>query len=263
MFIDVNGITLGYDDVGSGAPLVLLHAFPLHRAMWAQTSAALGREYRVITPDLRGFGESSGSERVTIGELADDVIGLLDALGIERASVGGLSMGGYVALNLVIRYPERVDGLILADTRAGADDEAGRGNRAALAEKALTQGAVAVAEQMLPKLLSAAAPQADPQLVAQVRALIEGAVPAAIAAASLAMGERADSTGRLAAITAPTLVIVGSEDSITPVAESTAMKDAIPQASLAIIPDAGHLSNLERPAAFNRALEIFLERLDG
>src|SRR5215213_4533562 len=105
MRTQVNGITVGYDDIGTGLPVVLLHAFPLNRQMWAETSSALAEEYRIITPDLRGFGATSGTDSVTIGAMADDVVGLLDVLEIEQAVIGGLSMGGYVALNLVGRYP--------------------------------------------------------------------------------------------------------------------------------------------------------------
>ncbi len=261
MQTQVNGTTVGYDDVGTGLPVVLLHAFPLNRQMWAETSRDLAEDYRIITPDLRGFGTTSGTPAVTIAAMADDVIGLLDALKIEQAVIGGLSMGGYVALNLVGRYPERVCGLVLADTRAGADSAEGRRNRATLAAKALSEGAAAIADQLLPKLLSEGAPQGKPELVAQVRASIAAAPPQAIAAAAHAMAERADSTGLLPAIGVPTMVIVGSDDTLTPITESILLKDSIANASLAIIPDAGHLSSLEQPETFNRALGIFLESL--
>ncbi len=260
MHTTINGITIGYDDVGSGVPVVLLHAFPLNRQMWAETSRDLAAEYRIITPDLRGFGATSGTAAVTIGAMADDVVGLLDALEIEQAVIGGLSMGGYVALNLVGRYPERVRGLVLADTRAGADSAEGRQNRATLAEKALHEGPSAIADQLLPKLLSDRASE-NPDLLAHVRTIIESAPAPAIAAASHAMAARSDSTPILAAIGVPAIVIVGSEDALTPITDSIILKDSIANASLAIIPDAGHLSNLDQPEAFNRALGIFLESL--
>ena len=259
MFIDVHGITLGYDDVGEGLAVVLLHAFPLHRAMWATTRKALAHDYRVITPDARGFGESSGADSATMDDLADDLIGLLDALGIQPAVVGGLSLGGYVALNLVGRYPERVRGLILADTRAAADTAEGVLNRRTLADQALNEGARSIADRTLPKMLSA---HAAPDVVTALRAMIESAVPQAIAITSHGMAARADSTPLLAAMTLPTLIVVGSDDSITPVADSLVLHKAIPNASLAIIPDAGHVSVLEQPQAFNRALAVFLASLD-
>jgi pimeloyl-ACP methyl ester carboxylesterase len=261
MLTQINGITVGYDDTGAGLPVVLLHAFPLNRQMWAEASRELSADYRIIAPDLRGFGETSGTATATMAAMADDVIGLLDALQIEQAVIGGLSMGGYVALNLVGRYPERCCGLVLADTRAGADSAEGQRNRATLAEKALSEGASSIADQLLPKLLSAGAGQEKPELAAQVRAIIETAAAPAIAAASRAMAGRADSTAILPAISVPAMIIVGSEDSLTPITESIILKDSITNASLAIIPDAGHLSNLEQPEVFNRALGIFLEGL--
>ncbi len=260
MHTQVHGTTVGYDDVGTGLPVVLLHAFPLNRQMWAETSRDLAEDYRIIMPDLRGFGATDGTPEVSIAAMADDVIGLLDALKIERAVIGGLSMGGYVALNLVGRYPERCCGLVLADTRAGADSAEGRHNRATLAAKALSEGAAAVADQLLPKLLSDRA-SGNPELVAHVRTIIESAPAQAIAAASHAMAERTDSTALLPLIGVPAMVIVGSEDTLTPITESILLKDSIANASLAIIPDAGHLSNLEQPETFNRALGIFLESL--
>lgn len=258
----IDGIALAYDDSGSGAPVVLLHAFPLSKAMWRAQADALGDAYRVIAPDLRGHGESArAGDSATMDEMADDVLALLDRLGLGRVALGGLSMGGYVALNLARRYPGRLAALILADTRAGADSAEGREGRAATARKALEQGAAAIADQLLPKLLAPATQRDRPGLAGEVRALIEATSPQAIAAASHGMAARADSTPALAAISVPTLILVGAEDALTPPGESEAMRAAIPGARLAIIPGAGHLSNLEQPAAFNQALRGFLDGL--
>lgn len=260
MEIELNGITLGYDDRGHGLPLVLLHAFPLNRRMWA-ASAALAQHYRMITPDLRGHGDSEVvPSPALISDMADDVIKLLDALHIERTVIGGLSMGGYVALNIVARYAPRVQALILANTRAGADSAEGKRNRAILGQTALDAGANAIADQMIPKLLSAPA-QRNRELVDHVRSMIIATDPRGIAAASQGMAARPDSTAVLGSINVPTLIIGSTDDAVIPMAESIAMHGAIANATLEIIPDAGHLSNLEQPESFNRALQSFLATL--
>ncbi|HEY1014611.1 MAG TPA: alpha/beta fold hydrolase [Herpetosiphonaceae bacterium] len=262
MQAEIDGVTLAYDDSGSGPPVVLLHAFPLSKEMWRGQVEALRDAYRVIAPDLRGHGGSAlRGDSATMEQMADDVLALLDRLGLGRVALGGLSMGGYVALNLARRHPGRLAALVLADTRAGADSAEGREGRAATARKALEQGAPAIADQLLPKLLAPATQRDQPGLVSEVRALIEATSPAAIAAASHGMAARADSTAALPAFGAPTLVLVGAEDALTPPSESEAMRAAIPGAQLEIIPGAGHLSNLEQPAAFNQALRGFLDGL--
>lgn len=258
----VGGIELAWDDTGQGLPVVLLHAFPVNRRMWAAQREALAPRYRVITPDFRGHGESGlADEDSTMERLADDVCGLLDELKLERVALGGLSMGGYVAFAFLGRYADRVGALILADTRAGADTEDGRKARyenAALAEQ---EGAGAIAERLLPKLLAATTPARQPEVVRAVREMILSTPPAGIARALRGMAARPDSTPLLGAIRVPALILVGEEDTLTPPAESEAMAKAIPGAALVRIAGAGHLSNLEQPAAFTRALEDFLSRL--
>ena len=258
----VGGIELAWDDTGQGLPVVLLHAFPVNRRMWAAQREALATRYRVITPDFRGHGESGlAEEDSTMERLADDICGLLDELKLERVALGGLSMGGYVAFAFLGRYAGRVAALILADTRAGADSEEGRKARhdsAALAEK---EGAGAIAERLLPKLLAATTPARQPQVVRAVREMILSTPPAGIARALRGMAARPDSTPLLGTIRVPALILVGEEDALTPPAESEAMARAIPGAALVRIPGAGHLSNLEQPAAFTRALEGFLGSL--
>jgi 3-oxoadipate enol-lactonase len=252
----INGIDLAYRDEGQGQPILFIHAFPLHSAIWEPQIAAFSQRHRVIAPDLRGLGASArGSGAASLDQHADDMAALLDQLGLDNVTVAGLSMGGYISFALWRRHRARIAALILADTRAGADSEEGKQGREKNARLAEEQGSGAIADQMLPKLLSANAPAA---LRDEVRQIIESNDRVGIAAALRAMAARPDSTPLLAAIDVPTLVIVGAEDALTPPSEAEAMFDAIPGCRLANIPLAGHISNLEAPEAFNTAIDEFL-----
>jgi 3-oxoadipate enol-lactonase len=241
------GGQLGYDSFGEGPPLVLLHAFPFDRRMWADTRVS-GR--RVIAPDLRGFGESP-LRPFTIADLADDVASLLDALGLARAAIGGLSMGGYVAMAFAHRHRARLEALVLADTKAGPDTPEARQARGEAIALVRDQGVAAYLDQQLPRLLSLGA---SPAVRAHARTLGQQP-PASVIAGLEALRDRPDRRGELGHITCPTLVIVGTEDALTPPAEARAMAEAIPHARLAELPKAGHLANLEAPEAFAAALE--------
>jgi pimeloyl-ACP methyl ester carboxylesterase len=258
---DINDNALAHADVGNGLPVVLLHAFPLNRMMWEPQIAALFGECRCIVPDLRGFGDSPKSGPYSMDVMADDVIALLDALQIERAVVGGLSMGGYVALNLVRRYRPRVRALLLADTRAPSDTPEGRQKRDELIAVARREGAGAVAEKQITGLIGKSTREKQPELVDRIRAVMAGESVDGIIGALEAMKGRADSTEVLATIDIPTLVVVGEEDVVTPPKEARAMHEQIRGSRLEIIPGAGHLSNIERPAAFNAALSDFVGSL--
>jgi pimeloyl-ACP methyl ester carboxylesterase len=252
----VNGVQLAYHDQGTGLPLLLVHAFPLNSAMWRPQLEALSARYRVIAPDLRGFGASElGRDAISLDLYADDLAALLDQLGAERVAFCGLSMGGYIAFAFLRRYRERIRTLILADTRAQPDTEEGRRNREQMARTAEEQGPGAIADQMLPRLLSPSAPEA---LRAEVRQIIEANDRRGIAAALRAMAARPDSTPLLATIDVPTLVIVGTEDVPTPPDDAQRMRGAIPNSRLIEIPGAGHLTNLEQPDVFNAAVDEFL-----
>jgi pimeloyl-ACP methyl ester carboxylesterase len=254
----INGIDMAYRDEGQGQPIVFIHAFPLHSAIWQRQIEAFASHHRVIAPDLRGLGATArGSGAASLDQYADDLAALLDQLAIEQASFAGLSLGGYISFALWRRHRQRIAALILADTRAGADGEEARQGREKNAKLAEEQGPGAIADQMLPKLLSANAPAA---LRDEVRAIIESNDRAGIAAALRAMAARPDSTPLLAEIDVPTLVIVGAEDALTPPSEAEAMFNAIPGCRIATIPGAGHISNLEAPEAFNAAIEEFLHQ---
>jgi 3-oxoadipate enol-lactonase len=255
---DVNGVTIAYRDEGSGPPLLLIHAFPLNGAMWGPQIAALSRTYRVIVPDLRGFGASPVAPGTTsLDQYADDMAALLDQRGLARQPVAvcGLSMGGYITFALLRRHRERVSALILADTRPQPDNEEGKRGREQNARLAEEQGPRAIADQMLPKLLSPDAPDA---LRADVRRMIEANDRAGIAAALRAMAARPDSTPLLPTIAMPTLIVVGSEDAITPPSDARAMQAAISGSRLVELAGAGHLANLEAPDAFSAAVDDLL-----
>ena len=258
----VRGIEVAYDDAGGGRPFVLLHGFPFNRSMWREQAEALSATCRVITPDLRGQGETSAAAGpATMEEMAEDLAALLDELNIERAVVGGLSMGGYVVLAFLRAHPERVGALVLADTRAQADTDDARRTREETARRALAEGMEPIADVMLPKLLAPATRERRPDVVARVREMILGTKPEGAAAALRGMAARRDQTDLLEAINVPTLIIVGSEDAITPPADAEAMHAKIEGSRLVKIEGAGHVSNVERPDEFNRALAEFLSGL--
>jgi 3-oxoadipate enol-lactonase len=262
MKLRVAGAELAGDVSGTGPALLLLHAFPLGLAMWDPQAAALADAHQVIRFDDRGFGGSPpGDGLLTMERIADDAAGILDRLGVPSAAVCGLSMGGYAAFALVRRHPERIRALVLADTRAGADSPETKATRAAQAEKVRREGARAVADAVLPKLLGATSHRERPELIARVRQIIEANPPRGITDALAGLAARADSTPTLREIRVPTLVVVGEEDPITPVSEAEALQRGIAGSRMAVIPRAGHLSSLENPDEFNRHVRSFLATL--
>jgi 3-oxoadipate enol-lactonase len=257
--IKVNDVELAYRDEGAGRPVVFLHAFALSQRMWDEQVAALAPHFRAVTLDWRGFGGSSFGERaVTMETFADDLAGLLDALEIERATVCGLSMGGYAAFAFYRRHASRVAALVLADTKAGADTDEARRTRHEMAAAVRREGVASLPDQVLGKWLAPETLEARPHVVERLRAMITGNEAEAVARAQEAMAARADSTPVLASVSCPALVIVGEQDSLTPPAEAEKIAAGIRGARLVTVPAAGHLSNLENPAPFNRALLEFL-----
>jgi 3-oxoadipate enol-lactonase len=247
---------------GDGTPVVLLHAFPLDSRMWLPQVEALGG-YQVIVPDLRGFGSAKeqAGEVTPMDLLADDLAKLLDERELERAVLCGLSMGGYVALAFARRHPERLGGLVLCATRPGADSENAKATRLSMAERVLAEGVDFLPEAMLPRLLGNATLEERPDLAEQVKETILDQDPRGIAAAQRGMAERPDSTGVLAQIGVPTLVITGLQDQLIPPDEGVRMAAEIRDARLIQVPDAGHLVNLERPDPVNEGLLDFLAPL--
>jgi len=259
--IRINDADIAYDDHGIGQPILFLHAFPLNRSMWQGQITALlqERRYRLVALDWRGFGASeSNPELTTMEMLADDMAALMDALGMRQAILCGLSLGGYVAFAFLRKYPERVRGLILADTKPDADTEEGKANRERVAQLALSEGSSAVADLQIPRLLSAYTRQHHLEVETQVRRMAEAATGSGIAAVSRGMAQRTDAHDLLAQISVPTLVLVGEQDELTPPTVAQGYAAQIPGAQFVVIPQAGHLSNLEQPEAFLQVLQQFL-----
>jgi pimeloyl-ACP methyl ester carboxylesterase len=256
-------VEVGYTDAGSGAPIVFIHGFPHNRSLWAPQVTALSALTRCLAPDLRGFGESPSRPPYTMDRYADDVVSLLDALGIARAVIAGVSMGGYVAFALWRRHPARVRALLLSDTRPGPDDEVGKGRRRELIAAARAEGSRGIADRMIDGMLGRRTRSRAPGLVGAVHAMLAAGPADGAIGALEAMIARPDSTPDLATIDVPTLLVVGEDDVLTPVAESRAMHRAIAASRLEVISGAGHLPNVERPAAFNHVTGEFLLSLDA
>ena len=257
----IDGIDVGYDDVGSGLAVLFTHAFPLNRTMWAPQVSAMVERCRCVAADFRGFGDTAPVGPYTMARYADDLAALLDHLRIDRAVVVGCSMGGYVAFAFWQRHASRVRAMVLADTRPGADTDEGRARRQSLIDLARAEGSTAVANIQIPSLVGKTTRDRRPDTYDAVHRMMAQAKPEGIVGALEAMMARPDSTPLMASITVPALIVVGDEDVPTPVQESRAMHDAIAGSRLEIIKEAGHLANMERPAAFNHVLTEFLGSL--
>ena len=255
---------LNYADDGPGPVVVLLHGFPLDLSMWDAQRETIGSMYRVIAPDLRGHGRSAAPDGIyPIDDMADDVVELLDALRItEPIVLGGLSMGGYVALSLAARYPKRLRGLMLMDTRASADSAEAAQVREDLAREVDATGDVSpVVASMLPKLFGVSTRANRPDVIDEMRQVMAKTPARAVSGTLRGLAARPDRTADLARMSLPTLVLTGAEDALIPLEETRAMASAMPNAELVVIPDAGHLAPLENPAASNAAILRFLGSL--
>jgi pimeloyl-ACP methyl ester carboxylesterase len=244
--------------MSSEGPVVLIHAFPLNATLWQPQVDRAPAGVRFLTPEFPGFGRSADAPARSMDDIARSVVRAMDDAGIDRAVIGGMSMGGYVTLALYRMAPERFTAMILADTRATADNDQQREARRRMIMTVREQGPPAVADEMLPKLLGATTQQDRPELGAQVRAMIEGNSAEAIAGAVEAMMGRPDSTSMLSAISVPTLIVCGQEDVLTPPSDSEALHAGITGSRLALLKGAGHLSNIESPDAFSLTLHAFL-----
>ena len=265
MYSEVNGLNLFYEDRGDHEPepILFLHGFPFDHSMWRHQLDFFSITQRCIAPDLRGHGGTTdigkplGPGEVSMELMADDVIALLDHLGVGKVVVCGLSMGGYIAFALWRKYPERISRIVFADTKAAADTVEARQNRFNLAEQVKAKGAVAAADAMLPKLL--APDNLNTPIGLEVRRMIESTSPDHIINTLHALADRPDSADLLVNLTVPCLVVVGEHDAITPKVDADVIYQEADQAhNLAVIPGAGHLSPLENPDAFNRAVADFL-----
>ncbi|MFD1319600.1 alpha/beta fold hydrolase [Micromonospora sonneratiae] len=261
--VTLDGITFGYDDTGSGDPLVLVHGHPFNRTMWLpQVETFSQRGWRVITPDLRGYGESTVVPgKTTLTTFVHDITALLDHLGIDRFVLGGLSMGGQIVMEFHRLFPTRIRGLVLADTFAAGETEQGKIGRNALADRLVREGMGPYADEVLAKMVAPANIEALPAVATHVLDMMRGTDPEGAAAALRGRAERPDYLGMLAHIAVPTLVVVGSEDEFTPISDARVLHRRIPDSTLAIISGAGHMPNLERRAEFDAVLGDFLDAL--
>jgi pimeloyl-ACP methyl ester carboxylesterase len=249
-----------YDDIGNGVPLLLIHGFPLDRTLWRTQIAGLSQIFRVIAPDLRGFGQSSQTdgEAISMDQYAAELKSLLDSVNVKQAVVGGISMGGYIALAFYAQYADRVKGLILANTRAVPDSEDARRARLANAQKVSEAGPGFLVENMAPVMLG---PAAKPEIEIAVRSMMARQRATGIMSALRGMAIRPDRTALLRFATVPVLIISGSHDALIPSGDSEAMHALIPDSRLVIIPDAGHLSNLDKADAFNHVVREFYKQV--
>ena len=251
-------VSLATSERGSGAPLVLLHAFPLHSGLFAALGDIPG--HRLITPDLRGFGSSPrGDDPPSLAAMADDVVALLDRLNLETSLVGGVSMGGYVVMEMLRRVPHRLGGVLLLDTKAEADTEEARAGRVAMADGVRRDGTAALAP-MTTVLLGSTSLSTRPDVVEEVTAWLHEADPESVAWAQHAMAARPDSAATLASTGVPGAVVVGQEDVLSPPAQARAMADALGTQAIEV-PGAGHLAVMEDPAAVRDALSAALSEI--
>jgi pimeloyl-ACP methyl ester carboxylesterase len=254
---------LALTESGTGDPVVLLHAFPLDSRMWDEQRFALADTYRVITPDLPGFGGSPLLEgSPSLDAVADAVAATLDSLDLDRVVLGGLSLGGYVAMAFLRRYPQRVRALVLADTKATADTEAGAVNRERIASTVVAERSLRVVlTDVLPGLVGKRTKRRRGEVLSRITDIVRESSPEAVAWTQRAMAARPDSLGTLAEVDVPALVLVGDEDELTPRAEADLMVGALPSARLVSVASAGHLSAMESPDDVTKALRTFLDAL--
>ncbi|MEZ5346095.1 MAG: alpha/beta hydrolase [Pyrinomonadaceae bacterium] len=253
---------LYFTETGHGIPLVLIHAFPLSGKIWEVNAKAIsGKGFRVIMPDLPGFGNSASSEEVlSLESAAEQVNHLLTSLGIEKAFIGGLSMGGYVTFNFLRLYPERFLGAIFCDTTSSGEPAENIPNRYSLIDKLGKIGSQALVDVMLPNLISDQTKENNPELVNDLEEYFLRCDPTSAAAALRGFVERKDHDHMLSEINVPTLLIYGEYDKFTTVETAERIKNEIPNSTLSVIKGAGHFSNLEKPEEFNSALIEFLTR---
>lgn len=256
----IDGIRMHYIDRGRGPVMLFVHGFPLDHSMWHWQIQDFAKDFRVLVPDLRGFGRSDATDgSISMEQFADDLVGLLDSLEIKDPVVFcGLSMGGYVGWQFVRKYRNRVRALVACDTRAIADTAEAAAGRMKTIEQVQAKGAVVVADAMLPKLFGPTSFKIRPEPIESTRQVIENTSVEGIAAALRGMASRPDVTAMLPKIACPTLVICGEEDVISPPEEMRGIADAIRKAQFVLIPEAGHMAPLECPELVNDAIREFL-----
>jgi len=258
-------IELAYTIEGEGTPIVLIHGHPFDHTMWAPQLAAFSGRYKVIAPDLRGYGKSPlpDAAMTIFDDYATDVLGLMDTLGVDSFHLGGLSMGGQIIMEIFRQAPQRVKSLIFADTFAGLDTPEAKEARNNAATKLENEGMVGYADEVISKMIAPAHVKSQPEVAEHVLKMMKATLPLGAATAMRARSERIDYLNIvLPEIDVPTLVIVGREDEFTPVAKAEELQSHLQNCKLVIIDDSGHMPNLEQPEEFNKAVLDFLDSLD-
>jgi len=264
-----NGVHLAYQDAGAGPAVFLIHGHPFDHTMWWPQVEFLAANYRVVVPDLRGYGQTplpkgkreTLARETLLDDFAEDILALADHLAIDRFALAGLSLGGQIVLETRRRAPERVRALVLADTFAGLDTPEQKQGRLDTADRLEREGMAPYANEVLEKMLTPAHVRELPAVAEHVMRMMTGSNPVGAAAAARGRCRRRDYLPLLAEIQAPTMIVVGSEDRFTPVALAEEMHRGIPGSQLRIIPECGHMPNLERPEEFNAILGRFLAAL--
>jgi len=261
----INGCNLFYAAAGdtSAPPVLFIHGFPFSHQMWrSQMDAVAAAGFRGLAYDIRGHGFSDvGDGQYTIESHVDDLFGLMDYLKLPRAVIAGLSMGGYIALRALEREPARFVAVILCDTRSEADTDEARVRRAGSVKSVKAEGSGAYAEGYVRQMFAPRSFTTNPGAVETIRAIIAGTPPLSIAGTLIALAARTDTTRSLAAVNIPALIMVGDQDTVTPLSSAQVLHAGIRGSELHVVPGAAHMSNMENPAFFNEKLLAFLRRL--
>ncbi len=263
--IKIRGINLVYEDHGKGDVLVFIHGQPFNRSMWQYQIGRFAQTYRLIVPDLRGYGETDvpDSSRVLLDELALDILHLLKKLKIERATFVGLSMGGQIVLELFQLAAGKFNAMVLADTDARAEDASGYQNRLDLSNRMVSEGMLKFTSDRISQFISSRTFETKPDVVAHLQQMMTGTNPIGAAMVQRGRAEREDHTNLLGEVDCPALIIVGADDVFTPVSAARYMHERITGSQLSIIENAGHIPSMEQPDTFNDVLERFLARVYG
>ena len=255
----IRGVNIVYDDLGTGDVILLIHGQPFNRSMWDDQKTMLVKNYRLIIPDLRGYGESEITTGIVLlDEMALDLIHLLDQLSITKATIVGLSMGGQIALEMYRWQPSLFKAIVLADTDARAEDEPGYQNRLTLSARILKDGMEKFTNERIGNFMCAETFANKPEVAERVAHMMRATNPAGSAAAQRGRAERLDYTPLLKKINVPALIIVGDQDVFTPLESANYMHKRIRNSTLTVIPNSGHIANMEQPGKFNQSLESFL-----
>jgi 3-oxoadipate enol-lactonase len=268
--VELDDLSVAYEDVGDGIPIVCIHGYPLNRQIWQSQWGGLANSYRVIAPDLRSHGDSFIRGNSSLSEpihsmdlLAGDLARMFNAMNIlQPVVINGLSMGGYVAFAFLRNYPERVRGVILTATRARPDTDVEKENRLKARQLAQTQGLVPIVDGMIQRLVSPITISEKPGLVERIRGIMRSSPVEGVIGDLKGMMDRPDSRPMLSGIRVPVLIVVGRDDQIIPIEEAQAMNDQISDSRLEIISDAGHLPNMEQPEMYNRIARNFIQSLE-